>query len=69
MLRLPRLLAHRTFESSLGKARDHLRDLPHLQRDLYSTSLHIEMVASIPGSFLLGARNRTEERNNSDIFR
>lgn len=62
------LLAHRAFESSLGKAGNHLRDLPHLQRDLCCTSIFITMVASIPRQVLLGPRNRTEERNHSNIF-
>lgn len=62
------LLAHRAFESSLGKARNHLRNLPRLERDLCSTSIHISMVASIRRQILLGPRNRTEERDYSHIF-
>ena len=42
------LLAHRAFESSPGTARNYLRDLPHLKRDLCSTSIYIPMVASVP---------------------
>ena len=62
------LLADRAVESSLGEARNHLRDLPHLQRDLCSTSIYITMVASISRQVLLGPRNRTEERDHSHIF-
>ena len=68
MLCRTRLLAHRAVESSFGTARNHLRDLPHLQCDLCSTSVHIEMVASIPRQVLLGARNWTEERNHPGVF-
>lgn len=62
------LLAHRALESTFGKARNYLRDLPHLQRDLCSTSLYITMVASIPCQILLGPWDWTEERNHSNIF-
>lgn len=63
-----RLLAHRAFKSSVGKARDHIRDLPHLQRYLCGTSVHIGMVAPILGQVLLGARYWAQERYYSGIL-